>query len=45
MTEPAEVADRADVVVEGVWTWAVSNSNIGGARYSTHVRQLLDGLP
>jgi len=31
MTEPAEVADRADLVVDGVWTWAVSNSNIGGA--------------
>jgi glyoxylase-like metal-dependent hydrolase (beta-lactamase superfamily II) len=34
MTEPAEVADRADVVVDGVWTWAVSNSNIGGATSS-----------
>jgi hypothetical protein len=34
MTEPAEVADRADLVVEGVWTWAVSNSNIGGATSS-----------
>ena len=34
MTEPAEVADRADLVVDGVWTWAVSNSNIGGATSS-----------
>src|SRR3954452_14758617 len=34
MTEPAEVADRADLVVDGGWTWAVSNSNIGGATSS-----------
>src|SRR4051794_41822196 len=34
MTEPAEVADRADLVADGVWTWAVSNSNIGGSTSS-----------
>lgn len=36
MTEPAEVAERAEPVVEGVWHWRVHNANIGGALSSSH---------
>ena len=36
MTEPAEIAGRADLVVDGVWHWEVANSNIGGATSSCH---------
>jgi len=31
MTEPREIAARAEPVVEGVWHWRIHNSNIGGA--------------
>jgi glyoxylase-like metal-dependent hydrolase (beta-lactamase superfamily II) len=36
VTEPREVADRVDVVSEGVWHWQISNANIGGAISSSH---------
>jgi len=36
MTEPAEIADRAYPIAEGLWHWEVSNSNIGGATSSCH---------
>jgi metallo-beta-lactamase superfamily protein len=36
MAEPAEIADHADPVIDGVWHWEVSNSNIGGATSSCH---------
>jgi glyoxylase-like metal-dependent hydrolase (beta-lactamase superfamily II) len=31
MTEPDEVADASEVVVEGVWHWRIRNHAIGGA--------------
>ena len=30
MTEPREIAPAAEEVVPGLWTWSISNSNIGG---------------
>ena len=30
MTEPPEIAAAAEEVVPGLWTWSISNSNIGG---------------
>jgi glyoxylase-like metal-dependent hydrolase (beta-lactamase superfamily II) len=30
MTEPKEIAPAAEEVVTGLWTWSISNSNIGG---------------
>jgi glyoxylase-like metal-dependent hydrolase (beta-lactamase superfamily II) len=30
MTEPKEIAPEAREVVPGLWTWSISNSNIGG---------------
>ena len=30
MTEPREIATAAEEVVPGLWTWSISNSNIGG---------------
>jgi glyoxylase-like metal-dependent hydrolase (beta-lactamase superfamily II) len=35
MTEPREIALRAEPVVGGVWHWAVENSAIGGATSSS----------
>jgi glyoxylase-like metal-dependent hydrolase (beta-lactamase superfamily II) len=34
MTEPVEVAERAEQVVDGVWHWRIANRNIGGATSS-----------
>lgn len=39
MTEPAEVAERAEPVVDGVWHWRVRNSNIGGSISSCQLVQ------
>jgi hypothetical protein len=30
MTEPREIAAVAEEVIPGLWTWSISNSNIGG---------------
>ena len=30
MTEPREIAAAAEEVAPGLWTWSISNSNIGG---------------
>jgi len=30
MTEPREIAEKVEPVVEGVWHWRIHNSNIGG---------------
>ena len=30
MTEPREIAPAAEEVAPGLWTWSISNSNIGG---------------
>ena len=39
MTEPVEVAEHAESVVDGVWHWRIANRNIGGATSSC---QLID---
>jgi glyoxylase-like metal-dependent hydrolase (beta-lactamase superfamily II) len=36
MTEPGEVADTVEEVVDGVWHWRIRNGNIGGAISSSH---------
>jgi hypothetical protein len=36
MTEPREIADRVEPVVEGVLHWRIRNSNIGGGISSSH---------
>jgi glyoxylase-like metal-dependent hydrolase (beta-lactamase superfamily II) len=36
MTEPAEVADRIEVVTDGVWHWRIHNASIGGGISSSH---------
>ena len=41
MTEPREIADRADEVVPGVYHWRIHNSNIGGSISSSHA--VIDG--
>src|ERR671936_2682149 len=43
MTEPREIADHADQVTEGVWTWAIANSRIGGSTSSSHLVDTDDG--
>lgn len=35
MSEPREVADRAERVADGVWTWTVTDDRIGGAPSTT----------
>jgi glyoxylase-like metal-dependent hydrolase (beta-lactamase superfamily II) len=35
MSEPREIAARAEPVVEGVWHWSIANSTIGGATSSS----------
>jgi glyoxylase-like metal-dependent hydrolase (beta-lactamase superfamily II) len=37
MTEPSEIADRAEPVADGVWWWGIRNSNIGGGASSSHL--------
>jgi glyoxylase-like metal-dependent hydrolase (beta-lactamase superfamily II) len=34
MTEPAEVAEHAERVVDGLWHWRIANRNIGGSTSS-----------
>ena len=36
MTEPREIAGEAEEVVDGLYHWRISNSNIGGATSSSH---------
>ena len=36
MTEPSEIDDEVEEVVEGVWHWRIRNNNIGGAISSSH---------
>jgi len=36
MSEPREIAERAEQVADGVWHWRISNSGIGGATSSSH---------
>jgi glyoxylase-like metal-dependent hydrolase (beta-lactamase superfamily II) len=35
MSEPREIADRAEPVIEGIWHWSIANSAIGGATSSS----------
>jgi hypothetical protein len=41
MSEPREIAERAEPVVDGVWHWRIRNSQIGGSISSSHA--LADG--
>ena len=41
MSEPHEIADRVEPVVDGVWHWRISNSNLGGATSSSRSRAAL----
>ena len=43
MSEPQEIADRAEIVVPGLWHWRISNSAIGGAISSSHAVAAGDG--
>ena len=36
MSEPREVAESVDEVVEGVWHWQIANAAIGGQASSSH---------
>ena len=36
MTEPSEIAETVEEVVDGVWHWQIHNANIGGAISSAH---------
>jgi glyoxylase-like metal-dependent hydrolase (beta-lactamase superfamily II) len=36
VTEPREIADSLDEVVDGVWHWRIHNAGIGGAISSSH---------
>ena len=44
MTEPREIADRVEVVAEGVYHWRIHNSAIGGAISSSHAVQDGEGI-
>ena len=39
MTEPVEVAERAEQVVDEVWHWRIANRNIGGATSSCQLME------
>lgn len=41
MTEPREIAEQAEEVVDGLYHWHIHNANIGGAISSSHA--LVDG--
>ena len=41
MTEPREIAEKAEEVVPGLYHWHIHNSNIGGSISSSHA--LVDG--
>ena len=36
VSEPREIAERAEPVADGVWHWRIHNANIGGATSSSH---------
>jgi glyoxylase-like metal-dependent hydrolase (beta-lactamase superfamily II) len=44
MTEPREVAERLEPVVDGVYHWRIRNSNIGGGISSSHAVTSDEGL-
>jgi glyoxylase-like metal-dependent hydrolase (beta-lactamase superfamily II) len=44
MTEPSEVAEHAEPVVEGLYHWRIHNSHIGGSISSSQALQTADGL-
>jgi hypothetical protein len=44
MTEPREVAERAELVTEGLYHWRIHNSRIGGGISSSQALQSADGL-
>ncbi len=43
MTEPSEVADEVEEVVDGVYHWRIRNSRIGGGISSSHAVAADDG--
>ncbi len=43
MTEPSEIAERVEPVVDGVWHWRIHNALIGGAVSSSHAVATGDG--
>jgi len=43
VSEPREIADHAEHVVEGVWHWRIRNANIGGSISSSHAIDAGDG--
>ena len=44
MTEPSEVAEHAETVVDGLYHWRIHNSHIGGSVSSSQALQTADGL-
>jgi histidinol dehydrogenase len=36
VTEPQEIAERVELVIDGVWHWRIRNANIGGEISSSH---------
>jgi glyoxylase-like metal-dependent hydrolase (beta-lactamase superfamily II) len=43
MSEPREIAEGIEEVVEGVWHWRIHNANIGGGMSSSHAVATNDG--
>jgi len=43
VSEPREIADHVEHVVEGVWHWRIRNASIGGAISSSHAIDAGDG--
>jgi hypothetical protein len=43
VTEPREIGDHVEHVVEGVWHWRIHNASIGGAISSSHAIDAGDG--
>jgi glyoxylase-like metal-dependent hydrolase (beta-lactamase superfamily II) len=43
MSEPPEIADQAELVVDGLWHWSVANSAIGGATSSSQALAVAGG--
>ncbi len=43
MTEPREIASTADEIAPGLWTWSISNSNIGGHVSSSQALMTREG--
>jgi glyoxylase-like metal-dependent hydrolase (beta-lactamase superfamily II) len=44
MSEPREVAEKAELVTDGIYHWRIHNSNIGGSISSSHALISDDGL-